>query len=517
MRPYIILILLVIVAYANSLSNSFAWDEIDLIVNNPKIDLSFKEMPSVFTTPLWKTAGLVKTGYVYYRPVVSLLFILNYKLWGLNPTCFHLTNILLHLISVIVLYRVGLLLFNNDTFISLIGASIFAVHPVNNEPVGRAASGEIIFGFFIIFTIYLFLREKKYLSFSTFFFALLSKETAVMLPFALAVLSTHKNLSSYALKRQGFKPVPASSKQGRGIIEITPYIVLTVIYLTIRAMAVDTIFGNKAPQPIHAQIFTMAAAALDYIRLLIIPYPLSPFYPAIWYASIFEPKVIFAILILGLISFLALRTRKDKTMFFLLTFPFIMLAPAIWMVNAFTAGGDFVYIAERFLYVPSMLFPIFAIYLLKDRAGRHVKTGGILIVIMFTIITISANTVWKNNLALFQKIEKDSPNTAFAHNGLGVIYYNKGLLNEAVQEYLTALRLNPDDREIHYNLRLAYALKEYRASKKLKFDYPEIHYYIGQAYYDNRRFDEARKEFETALKLKPDFTTAKEAIEKLDR
>lgn len=257
MKPYIILALLVAVAFANSLQNQFVWDDHALI-----IDLPLKEIPSTFTTPLWKMAGFNEYQQTYYRPVTFIFYALNYKIWGMNPIGFHLSDIALHLISAIVLYKIGLLLLNNDTLISLIGASIFAVHPVNNEPVGRAASHEVILGFFIILSIYFFLKEKRYLSWIAYSFALFSKEAAVMLPFALLTLSTHK---------KGIK---------RGVIEIMPYIALVGIYLVIRAAIVSAVFGETVHQPAYTRMLTMAAAAFDYIRLLIIPYPLSPFYAA---------------------------------------------------------------------------------------------------------------------------------------------------------------------------------------------------------------------------------------------
>jgi len=110
MKSYIVLILLIAVTFTASLQNSFVWDDYLMIVDNPRINLSFKEMLLPFTTPLSKFAGFPEYQQVYYRPVLFIFFILNYKIWGMNPTGFHLVNILLHMIIVIVLYRIGLLL-----------------------------------------------------------------------------------------------------------------------------------------------------------------------------------------------------------------------------------------------------------------------------------------------------------------------------------------------------------------------------------------------------------------------
>ncbi|MBI5894281.1 MAG: tetratricopeptide repeat protein [Deltaproteobacteria bacterium] len=505
MKPYIVLILLVAITFANSLQNEFVWDDHTLIIDNPNINLPLTEIPSIFTKSLWKVGAVDEGRHTYYRPLLSMLYLLNYKIWGFNPKGFHLTNILLHLLNAVVLYRIGLLLFN-DTSISLAAASIFAVHPVHNESVGRAAAGEVIFGFFIILSIYFFLKEKRYISWFSFFLALLSKETSVMLPFALLIL---------AINKQDIK---------KGIIEIMPYMILIGVYFIIRAMVVDVVLGGGVIlQLLHYHIFsmlTMAVAALDYISLLIIPYPLSPFYSERWYRSILEIKVMLAIIVLALLSFLAFRIRKDRVMFFLLLSPFIMLFPVIWRVNTFTAGLDNMYIAERFLYVPLMLFSLFVsaslVKIFNGRAKRYLLICWILVIIIFIPITIFANTMWRNDTVLFKKVIENSPDTAFAHNGLGSLYEKQGHLDEAIKEYSIALSVKPYYSDAHANLGNIYAdkgmldeaIKEYLIALKLQPDNAGNHNNLGNAYADKGLLDEAIKEYETAIRLKPDYADA---------
>lgn len=550
MKSYIILILLIVVAFAASLQNSFVWDDYDLAVENSRINLTPKEILSSFINPLWRMTDIAEAGtvYFYYRPVLYLFFAMNYKIWGLNPTGFHLVNILLHMITVIVLYRIGLLLFESEkdrNLISLIGASIFAVHPINNEPVGRAASGEVIFGFFVIMSLYFYLKEGKYFSLFAFFLALLTKETAVMLPFALVIFAIH---------RKGFK---------KGLVEITPYMVLVGIYLILRVIASASVLGGEIPASILMRALTMAAASFDYMRLLVMPYPMKPFYPATWYASVFDIKVVTAITVLLLIAILAFKIRKNKIMLFLLMFPLIMLAPVIWRVNTFSAGQNFVYIAERFLYVPAMMFSLFvsanAAKLFKDAAKKYMLIGWILVVSAFIFITVSSNMIWKNNLALFTGIVRESPDAAFAHINLGLAYYDDKRYDEAIEEYRTALRLNPNYPEAHNNLGFAYcnkgrldeAIYEYKAALRLNPNYARaynnlgnaymalgfiddaIGYYkialrlnpnlagthnnLGLAYRQKGLLKEAIQEFQAALKIQPDFVTARRSLESLQK
>jgi len=512
MKHYIILILLVAIAYGNSLQNSFVWDHYPLIVDNPKIDLSIRDIPSVFTEPQWKFGYFSRYQQNYYRPIVHMVFALNYKIWGLNPQGFHLTDILLHIMSVIFLYRVGLLLFNNDKLISLIAASIFAVHPVNNKSVGSAAQGEVILGFFIILSLYFFLREKRYLSLFTFSLALLSKEAAVVFPFALVILAIH---------RKGLK---------KGAIEILPYVVLVGTYLILRAIIMDTVFGGNVAQPLLTRGFTMAVATLDYIRLFIIPYPLRPYYPARWYSSILEPKVLFAVLIIVSVSFLVLKIRRDKVMLFLLIFPFFMLAPVIWRVNTFPCGDfDSASIAEHYLYIPAMTFSLFisasAVRFFGNRARKYLMIVWLLVTGIFISITVPATTVWKNDVILYENIVRYAPDTIFAHNNLGSAYQKQGRLNEAIREYLIALKLNPDNIKPLNNLgnvyltmgSIDYAIAYYRAALRLDPGFAAIHNNLGIAYKQKGMRKEAIQEFQTALKLQPGLMQARQNLESLNR
>lgn len=552
LKPYIILMLLVVLASANSLKNSFLnIDDNYFIVDNPKINLPLKEIPSVFLTPLGKIHDSTgsQSNYIYYRPVLNLLYAFNYKIWGLNPVGFHLTNIMLHFISSIFLYRTGLFLFDNNKLISLMAAAIFAVHPVNHEALSRVALNEPVYGLFIIISLYFFLKGNRYFSLSAFFLALLSKESAVMLPFALVLLAYHK---------QGFKG---------GWITMRPYAILTVIYLILRAMFTDTFGGNEVQQPAFAQILTMAVAASDYIKLLIIPYPLSPFYPARLYTSIYEPRVLLAISILILVSLLIFKLRKDKTMFFLLTFPFIMLAPVIFRVNTFPLGLDLVYIAERFLYVPAMTFSLFisayAVKLAEEKTEKYVVAGWISIVIVFILIMTSANKMWENDSSIAKKITMESPDSAIAHQYLGNVYFNQRRFDEAIREFKANFAPNysfykyiqeytkrqansssgkiynvqggefdlrvfkeyaPGFAVIHFDLGRVYlaqgdiekASRKFKVATILSPDFVEAHYNLGNVYQKQGKFSDAIKEYETVLKLDSKHADAHQNLEILN-
>ena len=503
LKPHIILLLLVALAFANTLQNSFVFDDAWLIVNNPKIDIPLKELPSFFTTPMFKASGLTQAKEMYYRPITSLFYVLNYKIWGLNPAGYHLTGILIHLMSAIILYGTGLLLFDKNKLISLMAASIFAVHPITSEPMGVATAGDIIYGFFVITLIYFFLKERKYLSWFVFSLAMFSKEAAVLLPFALLILATGK---------KGLK---------KGAVEIAPYLVIIAVYLILRTMVVDAFLGKKMTQPLFTQMLTMAVATIDYIRLLFIPFPLNPYYPPRWFTSVFDPRVLTALALLSLISLLAFKLRKDRVMLFLLVFPFLMLAPAISMVNRFPmALGEYAYIGERHLYLPLMSFSLFITACIVKLAGEKRKKlvviGWLFVITVLLTLTVSSNTTWKNNITRNAKILQAHPAAAFAHSDIGVAYVKQGHIDEAIKEHKTALKFDPDYAPAYYNLGVAYAeqgrideaVKEFKTAIRLMPSYANAHNNLGNVYAEQGYIDEAIKEYKTALKFDPDYARA---------
>lgn len=497
MKPYIILALLVAVAFGNSLPNQFVWDDFGLIVYNQRIDLPLSEIPSLIGMSFWKSTGIEEAGQAYYyRPLLYTYLVLNYKLWGPNPMGFHIAGILLHFLSAVLLYRTGLLLLNNDRMVSLMAASLFAVHPVHNESVGRAVAGEPLLGLVFLLTIYFFLKDKVPLSLFFFSLALLTKETAVMLPFALLIIGVH---------RKDLK---------NGALAMTPFVLLVIVYLLLRTMSVASVFGDRPAQAFHVRLFTMAVATLDYIRLILFPYPFSAFYPGRWYSSVLEPMVLLAVAVIISVGYIMYRSRGDKVRLFLLAGPFIMLAPVIWRVNTFRAGQDFVYIAERFLYLPVMFFALIISVAAAKLAGDRRQLlgfGWVALCVVLTAVTFSANKIWENSFVFFKRITEESPNTGFAHYNLGVVYHNLGQYEKAVGEFLRVLELYPGHIDARYTLGMSYdeigdldnAAEEYRKTIKLRPGHAEAHGRLGFVHYRKGQFDEAVEAYENATRINP--------------
>jgi Flp pilus assembly protein TadD len=186
----------------------------------------------------------------------------------------------------------------------------------------------------------------------------------------------------------------------------------------------------------------------------------------------------------------------------------------------------------------------------ETRHGVIISLAAVLVIIAFSSITYSRNTLWLDSVTLWRDTTLKSitkfrprfnlakeyeargnldlaaenyreainlkPDDVTAHNNLGNAYLNQGRLREAIEEFKTAIRLNPDAPLTHDNLGYVYfkqgrpveAIKEYQMAIKLAPGVAEIHNNLGYVYFTVGRFDDAAEEYQTALRLKPDFPEA---------
>jgi hypothetical protein len=87
--------------YLNALSNGFVYDDKAQVTENIWIK-DVKNIPGIFTSSVWSFVGEHAVSN-YYRPLMHLIFMGNYYIFGLNPWGFHFVNIIFHVaVSVLV-------------------------------------------------------------------------------------------------------------------------------------------------------------------------------------------------------------------------------------------------------------------------------------------------------------------------------------------------------------------------------------------------------------------------------
>ena len=186
----VVIVAAVVVVYLNSFQNTFLWDDRYLIVENPRIK-TWSRVPELFSSDLFPQGVLSR----YYRPVQAVTYVLDYQVWGLDPLGFHLTNTALHAGVALSLYWFGVLLLANAPA-ALMGALLFAVHPIHTEAVTYIAGrSDPLAGLFTLLSLIGFLRQRGrpfgawgLASLAAFAFALLAREAAMGMILLLIVV-----------------------------------------------------------------------------------------------------------------------------------------------------------------------------------------------------------------------------------------------------------------------------------------------------------------------------------------
>ena len=188
--PVILLMVVILITallYHGSLKGEFlSYDDTDNITGNMLIrNLSPGSLPAYFRS----------TSLFMYSPLTFISYGVDYKISGMDPFFYRLTNLLSHLVNVLLVYLLGFLLLKRNTY-ALVVAAFFALHPANADAVAWISSrSNLLATCFSLVTLVLYIhyvRRTNYIfyifSFVAFLFALLSKSAAVMLPFTLFLI-----------------------------------------------------------------------------------------------------------------------------------------------------------------------------------------------------------------------------------------------------------------------------------------------------------------------------------------
>jgi tetratricopeptide (TPR) repeat protein len=141
-------------------------------------------------------------------------------------------------------------------------------------------------------------------------------------------------------------------------------------------------------------------------------------------------------------------------------------------------------------------------------------------VCFFGLCTRSLTPVWRNDETLWRAVLTDFPDFARGHYGLGFALAQTGRTQEAIGEYMQAVRLQPNFAEVHNNLGVAFlqlgraqeAVAEYEQALQIKPDYADAHYNLGIALEQTGKTEEAIAQFDQALRIRSDSAEAHDKL-----
>jgi tetratricopeptide (TPR) repeat protein len=505
----IFLAVIVWVVFGQTLHHEFVnYDDETYVVNTPAIldGLSLKGIVWAFTHNV----------NVNWTPLVVISHMLDCQLYGTNAGWHHLTSVLLHMASAIVLFLV-LKGMTAALWRSAFVAAVFAVHPLHVESVAWIAERrDVLSGLFFMLTLGAYARYVRHPQFLGRYLmvalmlslALMSKPMVVTLPFVLLLLDY------WPLKR--FTQPAGRLIPWRLIVEKIPLLALSGA----ACAATFIIFAqrNAIPAlPLSLRIGNALVSYVAYLRQMVFPVGLAVYYPhpgsslPIW-------KIIAAFVLLLVISAGAIAARRKRPWFLFGWLWYLgMLVPVIGVlqVGLHARADRYTYLSQIGLY---MLLTWAAADLCTGLRHRRLVLGGCATAILTALIfcAYTQTTYWRNSVSLWTHALACTPDNAIARYSLGDALLKKGSLDEAIIQYQKALQIIPSYADAHISLGIALlqkgsvdeAITHYQKALQIEPGYAKAHNNLGIALFQKKNVAEAITHYQKALQIKPDFEEA---------
>jgi protein O-mannosyl-transferase len=488
------------------------------------------------------TNGLTLTGIVwafthshagFWHPMTWVSHMMDCQFYGLNAGGHHLTNVLLHAVTAIILFLV-LRQMTGAQWPCAFVAAVFAIHPLRVESVAWVAERkDVLSGLFFMLTLWAYaqyVREvtgktgtsnakqnrsrftchvSRFYLLSLFFFALglMSKPMLVTLPFVLLLLDY------WPLERFTIDDLRLTIP--RLLLEKLPLFLLAIAagfitFLTQNSYgAVATLEGF----PLGSRLANGLVSYLVYILKMLWPAKLAVFYPRSAGFPTGEIAVAGALLLFGTVLAVMFVRRLPCLVVGWLWY-LGMLIPVIGIVQSGEQAR-----ADRFTYLPQIGLYLLVAWAIRDLFSsrqycrRMLGLGASIMIAALMVCSWKQTTYWRNSELLWTHALACTSRNHVAHINLGIVFAGRGQTAKAMEHYQNALEIIPDFAEARYDVgnvladqgRFPEAIEQYQRALVLKPDYAEAHYNLGNLLARQGQADEAIEHFQRAIEIKPDF------------
>jgi tetratricopeptide (TPR) repeat protein len=496
------------IVFFPSLNNDFTnWDDGHYVTDNPDIK---------GVTPRNLTKILSSNYVGLYQPLTMLTYMAEYRFFHLNPTVYHCTNLILHIINAILVFALiyGL---SGSYLTSLLVGLLFAVHPMRVESVAWIAERkDVLSAFFYFLSLLFYVRYTKnggrkfyWFCALALVFSLLSKPMAVSQPFVLLLID-------YLCGKRLNK---------RALLAKVPFFALVAVF----AVAAFSIQMGNAPDSRYDSLSIIKKICVPFYGMVfylfksIAPVHLSAYYPFPEKTDIVMNSMLFAspFLVSGAAAAVYYFRTRSRTLVFGSLFFFITVLPVLQIVRT---GA--VIVAERYTYIPMvgiyLLFAALYGFLFKNKLAYSNAVKSILVaslsilMVVFACITYARCGVWKDSLSLWNDCIAKYP-VAAAYNNRGNFYNSNGNYDRAIEDFNRAIVLDSQYSWAYYNRGLAYhdkgdfdrAINDYTKAIRFKPSFSAVAFYNrGKAYTNKSDYDHAIEDFNQAIRLNPRYFEA---------
>jgi tetratricopeptide (TPR) repeat protein len=490
----LLLSLISILLYINTMGNGFVLDDFIVVKNNTFTTKGVKGIPDILRYDTFRgflkseQSGSAVTG-GRYRPMTLVFFSFIWQIFGDNPAAFHLFNILFFTLLCLVIYMVLERLLrirwpDAARPVAFLSSLLFALHPIHTEVVANIKGLDEIFS--LLFSLIAFQmillssdtgkRHYYWIAGILFTLAMFSKENAIhfvaLIPLALLMLR------SESLIQSAKAAIPLLSGFAVYMAARVAVIGFTIFDPPLKDLMVNPFLKYRGVELVDAstseKLGMIFYSLLKYLGLLIFPHPLThDYFPKqIPLVRLATPVPFLSLLAYGLIVFFIIRLwkRNPISSYALLSY----LIPTLLISNLiFNIGTP---MGERFIFVSSLGFCMLLAYGLYAAFHRPklVWPAGIglgLMGMLFSYKTITRNLDWKDNYRLFSTDIKVSRNSAKAHSSLGFDRMSKfretrdtalasKILDEGILHLEKTVSINPREISCYHYLGNSYYMKK---------------------------------------------------------
>ena len=502
--------------YSNTLKSPFVFDDGLNIAGNRYIRLTKLALGDIITAGLESPSS--------HRPVANISFALNYYFHRYNVIGYHLTNIIIHILTGILLYLfvistldIPLLRrkYERYRWIAFFAALLWLVHPIQTQSVTYIVQRMTsLAAMFYILSLLLYVRgrlasQNQKRSWPWFTGCILAgilafgcKETTVTLPFFILLYEWYffQDLSSRWLRR------------------CLPYVIGALIIFGLLGLwylgssPLEKILSDYDTREftLTERLLTQPRAVIYYISLLAYPHPgrLNLDYDFAPSGSLIFPLTTLPCIgaIIGLIGVAFFIAKRERLLSFCILWFFGNL-----VIESSVIALELVF--EHRLYLPSMLVSL----AITTLTWRCIKQNWLrvavfcILILLFCGWTYERNSLWRDPVSLWEDCVNKSPEKARPHNNLGIELKSQGKFDEAIDHYRQALKLKPKYAESHNNWGSALesqgkfdeAVSHFRQALRIEPDYACGHSTLGATLAKQGKLEEAAAHLTEALRLEP--------------
>jgi len=443
----------------------------------------------------------------FWHPLTWLSLMFDYQLYGLNAGGYHVTNLILHILSTLLLFW----LFHRMTgqiWPSAFVAAFFTLHPLHVESVAWISERkDVLSAFFWMLTLccYVYYTEKpmikRYLLvLFSFVLALMSKPMVITLPLIMILLDY------WPLNRF---PSPKANVFWWQLKEKLPLVILSVIFSLITIHVQPELVIKGWPLPLESRIINALGSFVMYLEKTFWPQDLTVCYPFLVQTTIWQ--VLGTVLLILLISTVIILKYKSLPYLFVGWFWYaIVLLPVMGIIPV---GSNAM--ADRFTYLPSIGISIMLAWsaplLFKSNNMRNkiLFPSVMVILLISSVLSWQQCRYWKDSLTLFSNALRIDRRNYHALINLASYTAEKGDLKEAISYYDQAVQIKPDQADAYNNRGIVYlkigqfqlAIKDFNKAAILQPNNPDIYTNRANFYLNHGDIESGCKNAKKACEL----------------